>query len=227
MNKLLFLHGALGDKTQFNDVISILDRSFECHSLSFYGHGLSDLSVNGFSIESFAKQVIEYLDNENIVVIDIFGYSMGGYVALYLAYHFPNRINKIFTFATKFDWNENAVEIETQKLNSDLIELKVPAYASSLKQIHGEDKWKELLNKTASFMKELATLNLLSNKILSKISHKVLIGVGDKDKMVSLEETINIYRKLQNASLVIFPNTIHPIDKIDKERLINEIKLWF
>jgi hypothetical protein len=59
------------------------------------------------------------------------------------------------------------------------------------------------------------------------LQHKILIGIGDKDVMVTLEETIEVYRKLPNAALVVLPNTQHPIEKVDLKRISGEIKNFF
>ncbi len=227
MNNLLLLHGALGSNAQFKELEEILAGFYNVFSLSFAGHGRQQFPEEEFSIPLFANQVINYLDINNIATIDIFGYSMGGYVAIYLALYFPERINKIFTFATKFDWSEESAKKESSMLNSVVIEEKVPAYAEQLKAMHGESNWKTLLDKTSEMMLQMAKKNLLDNNSLTTINHKVMIGIGDKDRMVSLEETISVFRALQRSTLIVFPNTAHPFDRIDLQRLSAEIKKYF
>jgi pimeloyl-ACP methyl ester carboxylesterase len=55
-------------------------------------------------IESFAAAVLERMDGANIARADVFGYSMGGYVALHLAATSPARIRRVATLATKLVW---------------------------------------------------------------------------------------------------------------------------
>ena len=77
--------------------------------------------------------------NENYIqTIDIFGYSMGGYVALWLARFYPDRVGKIFTLGTKLKWNDEEAEKEIKMLNPEKVELKVPAFAQQLAERHGE-----------------------------------------------------------------------------------------
>lgn len=227
MKSLLLLHGALGSKEQFELLENNLKNDYQVYKLSFAGHGGEAFSESELTIHLFAKQVIEFMDNNKISKIDIFGYSMGGYVALFLAIHFPSRINNIFTFATKFDWSPESAKKESSMLNPDIIELKVPAYAEQLKSIHGDNNWKVLLLKTAEMMLTMANENYLNSELIAKIENKVMIGIGDKDKMVSLEETIAVYRNLQNASLIVLPNTAHPYDRIKLEVLEREIRSFF
>jgi pimeloyl-ACP methyl ester carboxylesterase len=51
--------------------------------LIFQGHG-SDTTNGDFSIERFANDTLDFLDQHQIDSVNIFGYSMGGYVALKL-----------------------------------------------------------------------------------------------------------------------------------------------
>lgn len=48
--------------------------------------------------------------------------------------------------------------------------------------------------------------------------------LGDRDKMVTLHETVDIYKNLSQAQLAILPNTGHPIETVNTDRLANEIK---
>src|SRR5687767_6066719 len=109
MQKLLLLHGAIGSKEQLQPLAGLLKNEYEIHTLNFSGHGGTPLPEQ-FSIELFARDVVDYLDAKKLENINIFGYSMGGYVGLYLARYFPMRIGKVFTFATKFDWTPASAE---------------------------------------------------------------------------------------------------------------------
>ena len=66
-----------------------------------------------------------------------------------------------------------------------------------------------------------------AKKDFESITHTIRIATGDKDKMVSPEETLSVFRMLPNASCCIFPNTDHPIEKYDVKRLSREIFDFF
>ncbi|MBK8413500.1 MAG: alpha/beta hydrolase [Bacteroidetes bacterium] len=82
---LLLLHGALADRTQFNELIPLLENEFSVHTISLPGHGKEPLGNYQFSIESFASYVLEYIQFHSLSLPLVFGYSMGGYVGLFLA----------------------------------------------------------------------------------------------------------------------------------------------
>lgn len=226
MEKVVLLHGALGSKDQFKDLAELLSLEFEVYTLNFSGHGGQVFHHQEFSIHDFAKEVLQFLDQNKIESTSIFGYSMGGYVAFYLATHFPERIKKVFTLATKFHWTiENSIQ-ESKLMNASIIKEKVPKYATTLEQLHG-DSWVKLMNKTAELILDLGANAVLKEADFKNINVPILLGVGDNDVMVSLEETIAIYRFLLNGQLLIFPNTTHPINRIDLESLYFQIKNFF
>jgi hypothetical protein len=105
------------------------------------------------------------------------------------------------------------------------MEEKVPDYANYLKQLHG-DNWKELVEKTASLMLALGENPLINTYNIAEIEIPLRIGLGDRDKMVSLEETIEIFRSAKNASLMVMAKTPHPIEKVDITRLVYKIKTF-
>lgn len=219
MQQLLLLHGAIGSANQFEQLVPLLEKTYKVTAIHFSGHGGTPIPSADFSIALFAKDVLHWLDSNNIKTIDIVGYSMGGYVALYLAKHHPDRVGKIFTLATKFNWTPEGATKEATMLNPDKISEKVPAFAKKLEHIHGADNWKLVLTKTAAMMLALGASPALNLTDLSEVNHTVLLSVGDKDMMVSLEETIAMYRCLKNAQLLVLPNTQHAFEKVNMNML--------
>lgn len=227
MKDLLLLHGALGAKSQFVEFENTLQKSFNVHSINFTGHGGNYIPVSPFSIKMFAEDILKWLDENKLGSINIFGYSMGGYAALYTAKHYPARINKIFTLATKFEWSEEIAGREVKMLDAAKIKEKVPKFAEELKERHHPQDWEKVLFKTAEMMNNLGKKNELTANDYKEIEHEILIAIGDRDKMVSLEESMVVYKTLKNGSLLVLPHTPHPLEQVDKERLAREIKCFF
>lgn len=226
MRDLLLLHGAIGSQAQFAPLIDALQNRYRIHTLNFSGHGGTAITGD-FSIARFADEVRAYLDANRIDAIDIFGYSMGGYVALHLAKTHPERIGRVFTLATKFEWTPETAAREIRMLNADKIVEKIPAFAAELEKRHAPQDWKAVLARTVAMMIGLGDRNPLTVDDLERIPHTVRLAVGDKDQMVSLEETAAVYRRLPHASLCVFPDTPHPIEKVDAERLARELEEFF
>lgn len=226
MQHLLLLHGAIGAKDQLQLLGENLKQFFTVHTLNFSGHGGESIPET-FSIEQFSADVLSYMQQNRIEKVNIFGYSMGGYVGLYLAKHYPKKINKVFTLATKFQWTPEIAQREIKMLDVGRIKEKIPAFAQQLEKRHLPNDWKTVLHKTAEMMIKMGNKNPLTLNDLESIEKSVLIGIGDKDTMVTLEETINVYRKLKNSNLIVLPNTQHPIEKVNIKRLTEEVVLFF
>lgn len=226
MRQLLLLHGAIGAKEQFGALEKALENTYDIHTLNFSGHGGAPMQPD-FSIARFADEVLQFLNANQIGKIDIFGYSMGGYVALYLAKNHPERIGKIFTLATKFHWTPEIAQRETKMLDAGKIAEKIPAFAAQLEKRHAPNDWKRVMKQTADMMIQLGDNNPLLPEDYASIANPVRIAIGDKDQMVTLEETVAVYRQLPDATFTVLPDTQHPIEKVATERLASELKLFF
>jgi pimeloyl-ACP methyl ester carboxylesterase len=226
MKEILLLHGALGSKDQFSQLEAALSESFKVHTINFSGHGRRPSHHHAFTVQNFAHEVLDWMNEHYLKTIDIFGYSMGGYVALWLARFYPDRVNKIFTLGTKLKWNEVEAEKELKMLNPEKVLEKVPAYAQSLAERHGEHEWKSVMGKTAFLMKDLAHTHLADRDFI-QINQPVLLGRGELDSMVTPEETEYAHHLIKNSVLKTFNAIEHPIEKVPVNLLIAEITAFF
>lgn len=222
MLHLILLHGALGHSQIFEPFKAELSKYFTIHTPLFSGHGNSELPEDGISIEKYTNELKEFIESNNLNDVYIFGHSMGGYVALCYAAHYPERLNSVITIGTKFNWTEEEALKESKMLNPETIVEKIPKYAALLEAQHGK-KWKQLLHSIADLMVSLGKKPPLKNN-LSMINIPVQIMVGDQDNMVTLEESIEAYRSLPNARLAVLPDTKHPMDKIRTDLLLPVMK---
>ena len=226
MKSILLLHGAIGSKDQLIPLTEQLKSNFDVHTINFSGHGGAAMPEI-FSIKIFANDVLNYLKQNNIEKINIFGYSMGGYVALYLAKHYPDKVEKVFTLATKFEWTPEISQKEIKMLDAGKIAEKIPAFAQTLQKRHQPNDWKALLKKTADMMITLGNTNIMKLPDFASITIPVIISVGENDNMVTLAETKNVCQNLKNGHLIVFQNTFHPIERVDVGKLSDELKLFF
>lgn len=214
MKTIILLHGAIGASDQLlplSDTLSSL--GYRTEMMDFPGHGQKDLP-DQLSISLFAEELKQFITDKKLEQPHVFGYSMGGYVALYLAATERNSLGKIITLGSKFHWTPDIAQNEIKMLDPKTILDKVPNFAVSLKNRHGE-KWERLLNKTAEMMLALGQNNVLSEELVLGIKNEVLIGLADKDNMVSLDETRYVYSRLKNAGMYMLSNTKHPIETVD------------
>lgn len=220
------MHGALGSKEQFADIEIALSEKFRVHTLNFSGHGRRPSHHHAFTIQNFAHEVLDWMNERYIKTIDVFGYSMGGYVALWLARFYPDRISRIYTLGTKLKWNDEEAEKEIKMLNPEKVVEKVPAFAQSLSERHGEHEWKSLMSKIGLLMKDLAHTHLTEQDFV-KIQHRVLLGRGGMDNMVSFDETDYVHHLLKNSEFKLYENMSHPIEEVPTTLLKAECERFF
>ncbi len=225
-NHILLLHGALGSASQFDELKLALDKFFTVHLLNFSGHGGASVPKEGFSLDLFEKDVTDYLQQHQLENIPVFGYSMGGYVALSIATKHPDKFSGLFTLATKMKWNPESAMKEAGILAPEIIHSKVPRFAEQLESRHHPADWKLVMEATAGFMKKLGD-KPLTDDMLSSIKISVRMAVGDRDKMVSVEETKQTCSLFEKGSLLVLPQTPHPLESVSTSRLVYEISEFF
>lgn len=214
MRPIILLHGAIGAKDQLEPLVKELSANgYQTYSLNFSGHGQTPFQTS-FSIQQFADELLEFVVRTHLIRPIVFGYSMGGYVALYLASQKPGMLGDIITLGTKFEWSPEIAAKEIKMLDAKTITEKVPKFAETLQKRHGND-WQLLLQKTADMMVDLGNNNLLTPTTFSQIKNKVLIGLADNDTMVGVEETDNAASKIIAAQRYTLANTKHPIETVN------------
>lgn len=220
---LILLHGALGSSQSFENLKPLLAKDFNLIIPDLKWHGSRSNSGSGFSMQDLVEDLEDILRNENIQSASVFGFSMGGYVALSLALKKPEYFQKIMTLGTKLDWKPEQAEKETKMLNPEKIQEKVPQFAQHLENMHGEN-WMNLCRQTANMMMDLGQNPILTTDNISAIDLAVRLGLGDQDNMVSFEETITFYKALSDGQLQVFPNCQHSIERVNCQILSEAIK---
>ncbi len=210
---LVLLHGALGDVRQLQPLAKLLDDRTVI-SVNFPGHGTDAVHSTPFTMDDLAAAITQVMDEHQIERADMFGYSMGGYAALWLLHLQPDRVRRLFTLGTKLSWNPEIATREQANLQPEKIREKVPALMRSLAQRHGEEHWEKVVRSTAAMMQWLGSHPLKEEDFLF-MTHEICLGLGDADKMVSLEETQRVLGYLNNGSLSSLAGTPHPLEQVD------------
>ncbi|MBL7997760.1 MAG: alpha/beta fold hydrolase [Candidatus Kapabacteria bacterium] len=225
MNTLIHLHGALGASAQFAPLIAELP-DYNNLTLDFEGHGSQPDGGRAFRIEHFAENLRAFITENNLAPVRIVGYSMGGYVALWLAAHEPELIHSIVTLGTKFDWSPESAAKEVRFLDPDVMLEKVPAFAAALERRHTAAGWRTVLEKTKDMMLDLGANPRITPDVLLKVACPVCLGRGDYDTMVSYDETLPVFKHIPNAQMYMLPATPHPIEKVNAVLWAAVIRTW-
>lgn len=218
MKHIILLHGAIGATDQMESLaIALEQKQVRVHRFSFSGHGNVPFR-DQFGIEQFAAELEEFIQAHSLEKPAVFGYSMGGYVALYVAKEKPQLLGAVITLGTKFAWSPEIAAKETKMLDAATILEKVPKFAEALKARHGNE-WQTLLRKTSEMMIGLGNAPALKEEDFPVIEQDVLLGLADHDTMVSLDETLQVFKALKQGDLYMLPRTKHPIETVNSPLL--------
>ena len=228
MTPIILLHGALGAASDLAPLASALRKDFDVHTLDFPGHGTAAMPGRPFDLRYFSEEVLRFMGDAGIARANIFGYSMGGCVGMLAAQSSPGHIAAVATFGTKYLWDAPTAEGEVRKLYPDKIEEKIPAFAKSLASAHGQERWKDVVDRTRAMIGGLGAAPPFPNpEDFAPIAQPCLVMVGDSDAMVSVEEARRVQQELPAAQLAVLPGTPHPLAKVEVEMLAFHLRKFF
>ncbi|RYZ19526.1 MAG: alpha/beta hydrolase [Chitinophagaceae bacterium] len=225
MRPLLLLHGALGGPDILQPLSALLQDQFTLYCPALPGH--AGVPTEEYRMEGLVDFLEAYLDREGLERPLLFGYSMGGYAALALAARAPGRLGAVATLATKLHWTPEGATKEARMLQPETIEAKVPAFADALARRHAPLDWKAVVAGTAALMQDLGNNPLLTAEQYRRIADPVLLLLGDRDGMVSIEETRDAFAQISGAQLGLLPGTPHPLEKVPVELLAAMLRHFF
>ncbi len=216
---LILLHGALGASDQFDALAPQLAAAFHVHRLDFEGHGRLPRPARPFDMRHFMENLLAYLDEHHLTQVYCFGYSMGGFVALLLALSHPERVAGVVTLGTKLHWDPAVAARETSFLNPANMQAKVPQFVQALAQRHTGAGWEEVVHQTRAMLLALGTGGGLTPADAARMTPRVRVMLGDRDRTVTLEESLAFYQALPQGELEIVPGAPHPLERVPVARL--------
>lgn len=100
---LILLHGNGEDASFFSHQMNALNTTREVIALDTRGHGKSPRGCAPFTLAQFSKDVLAFMDDNEIDRADILGFSDGGNIALILALTHPERVGKLILNGANLD----------------------------------------------------------------------------------------------------------------------------
>lgn len=217
---MLLVHGALGARHELDALGALMARRRPVLAVELEGHGTTPARERAFTLDGFVENAVAALDSAGLEKVDVFGYSMGGYVALSLALAHPSRVSTITTLGTRFAWDATSAELAAAGLDAGVLRDTAPEFVRTLTRRHeGAGGWEAVVSRTAAFIRTLGERPPLGPAELARIHHRVRIMVGDRDRIVSVEESAEAFRQLPAGELMVLPRTPHPLEQVDVYRL--------
>jgi pimeloyl-ACP methyl ester carboxylesterase len=226
---LLLLHGGLFDiDLQFGELLPSLAGTRQVIAADFQGHGRTNDIDRQLTYAGLASDVVALLP------ADVFGFSVGGGVALHLAIRHPRLIRKLIVSSVSFhpdgDRPENTEAVG--KMTVDMIAGTPMEQNYRAKSPH-PDRLQSLLDKLGTFDHGFAGW---SDDDIRGIAAPTLITVGDCDA-VQLEHAVRFLQLrggdvngdfvgVPASQLAVFPGTTHFFG-LARTNLVRDIVLTF
>ncbi len=92
---LVLLHGNGEDSTYFSSQIEEFSRRYHVMAVDTRGHGKSPRGDGPFTLERFAEDLKDFLDERGIRETALLGFSDGGNIALLFALRYPSYVSRL------------------------------------------------------------------------------------------------------------------------------------
>lgn len=188
---LVLLHGNGEDHTYFQHQMEPFSRHYRVIALDTRGHGGSPRGEAPFTLEQFAQDLKDFLDEKGIQKCHLLGFSDGGNIALLFALRHPEYIEKLILNGANVD--PSGVRRTTQ--------LPIELGWVSLKMLSRFDPKVQAKLELLDLMVTQPRISLLE---LRKLRLPTLVVAGDKD-MIKEAHTRAISASIPTSRLAFLP----------------------
>lgn len=221
---VVFIHGFPFNKDIWKQQMSALPKHIQGIAYDVRGHGKSSSGHGYFSIDQFAKDLLDLIKFLKLKEVILCGISMGGYIALRAAEISPEAISGLILCDTNSlaDSNEGKLnrfaQIET--IMSKDLQIFTDAF---VKKIFSQETFQNS-PKTVDFIRGVilqnkeknicATLLALASRTettvsLDSIHVPALIIRGEQDQLISNEHVEILHQHIKKSSLKLVPGSGH------------------
>lgn len=219
---LVFLHGARGNNHVLQPLAQALNT--KCIPLlpNLLGHGGRQIP-DSLTVQEMSYDILKQMDSGGIETAYLFGYSFGGYLALYLAKNAPDRICGICTLATKYVFDDNTVKLFRYLSNADRVRNRQEAL---MEQLHPGQDWAKLVDGLADLYSCLGQAPAVTDADLRCIKIPTLTISASNDQLVPWMESLKLSSLIPKGQGFTFAGKAHPISVIPTRFLASVVAGW-
>jgi methylmalonyl-CoA epimerase len=223
---LVMLHGAAGCTTlETAPLMRRLETQFHVIAVDLQGHGSSPATDTPISFATFTDDLLELLDALELQETSLFGFSMGGNVALDVARRAPNRIRSVAAHGANVTWTDERAADMQARLDADTLAKKSDRLVQHLSAHH--DDWDRLFRRMHDWVATLPEQTPDMQAMAEKVTVPTLISCVDRDGLFSLDETLTLHSLLPDARLEIFRGSHHALPLAPLDRVAPTLASWF
>lgn len=230
---LVLLHGYPLDHHLWDEVVPLLENTFDVIVPDLRGFGESSTVDSFYSMEDYASDVAGLLDHLDIQKTAIAGHSMGGYVALAFVRLYPKRVHGLGLVSSQVlaDSEErkqgrynSAAEVAEHGIGS-VVEAMAPKFTPNqhLQAFARKTMERQAPGAYIGALKAMAE-RVDSTPLLSSFNFPVVLIHGDADALIPIDRAREIKAALPEAHLVEIPGAGHMPMMEAKEKTAEALK---
>ena len=213
---IVVLHGAAG--CTHMETLPLARRLTDTRrvlALDFAGHGQSDAFVDlTFAPECFVDNVTAVVNHFDLEQTDVFGFSLGGFIALSFAANYPNRVRKLAVHATNLFWDAGLEDRMLGRLDVETIKNERPELARYLTDMHGVEKWELLFERMKAYTRSLPNFKAQYG-YAREIAAPTLVSAVHDDDLFPVDSPVGLHKLLTKSTLAIIPGRRHALQNLD------------
>ncbi len=209
---LVLLHSGGMAGAEWQPQIAPLSQHFDLFVPDMLGHGQSLLAEGEvLSISKMAATVVAMLADEGITSAHICGSSMGGAVALWIALHYPDIVDKLVVYRMGYAKNTDTYEQTLAMANPEY--WRRYGLHRWLSRLHepqgGADAWETVIANVSKVLHPDTSEHNHSLADLASICASTLLIAGDRDPLIPVETALAMQNAIADCALWIMPNASH------------------
>jgi pimeloyl-ACP methyl ester carboxylesterase len=218
---VVVLHGAFGWAVNY----PTLAKGRQLIAVELQGHGHTADIDRPLTYDQMADDVAALLKELKIDQADVFGYSMGGNVALALVIRHPKLVRKIAINGSHHGKIDEAYDPAVfQQFKGLSADFAPPILKGPYDKVAPDPKqWPALVAKVKKMGLEFKGF---AHDDLRAIKAPILITLGDHD-VVKVEHAVEMFRLIPNSRLAVFPGGDHFTLFTSPETVVSPIAAFF
>jgi len=202
---LILLHGFTASSQMWRQWIPVLKQQFQLIIPDLRGHGKTTNPSNQYTARKSSQDISALLDQLGIERFNGIGVSSGGDILLHLSTMHPKRVEKMVLDGTAHYFSKQLRQGYREYTPTE-------GQWDYFRQIHhyGDAQIDLLIKQFHEMEHSYDDVNFTPSD-LSRIQAETLIILGDRDKYISVDLAVEVYKSIPESYLWIVPNAGHAV----------------
>ena len=208
---LVLLHGYPLDHHLWDEVLPLLEDTFDVIVPDLRGFGKSTIGASSPSMEDYAADIAGLLDYLGIQKTAIVGHSMGGYVALAFARLYPDRLTGLGLVSSQVLADPPDRKEGRYKSAKEVLENGIDSVVTTMTPKFTADEQLQTLARASMERQQpaayIAALKAMAERpdstaLLSPLEVPIVVVHGDSDALIPVDRAREVKAALPQAHLV-------------------------